>query len=110
MEMRLPIKIRIKNLEFHEKQISGKVLFHEKEFNLKILHQKVMNVVKIPLSVIGVAGDKILIRVSGPSGVYVEDYVMFQGESEFIEIFSEVIFSEIKNYQNKFDTIEIFIK
>ena len=108
--MRLPIKIIIKNLESAENQISGKVNYHDEEFDLKILNQNSMNVIKIPLSVIGVTGDKILVRISGPSGVYVEDYANFQGESEYIEIFSEVIFSEIKNYQNKFDTIEIFVK
>ena len=58
----------------------------------------------------GVTDNEILVRVSGPSGVYVEDHVKFKGESKWIEIDSDALFSEIANNQNKFDTMEIFVK
>ena len=58
----------------------------------------------------GVSDNEILVRVSGPSGVYVEDHVKFKGESKWIVIDSDALFSEIANNQNKFDTMEIFVK
>ena len=39
-----------------------------------------------------------------------QDHVKFKGESKWIEIDSDTIFSEIENNQNKFDTMEIFVK
>ena len=51
-----------------------------------------------------------LVRVSGPSGLYVQDHVKFNGNSEVIEIGSDAVFYEITNNQEKFDTLEIFVK
>ena len=59
----------------------------------------------------GVTENKILVRFSGPSGVYVEDYLKFKGKSEGIEIESDIISDEISNNQDKLlDTLEIFVK
>ena len=49
--------------------------------------------------------------MSGPSGVYVEDHVKFEGESKGIEIESDMIHYEFSNNQDKvFDVLEIFVK
>ena len=58
----------------------------------------------------GVTENEILVRISGPSGVYVQDYIPLIGESEWIEIESDSIFYEVANNQGKFDTMEIFVK
>ncbi len=107
--MNLPLKIRMKILDSQEKQLFGKVKFHDNNFDLKIIENS-ENIIKVPFRVMGVTGDKILVRVSGASGVYAEDHVIFQGKSEIVELSSSIIFSEIKNFENKFDTIEIFLK
>ena len=58
----------------------------------------------------GVTDDKILVRVSGPSGVYVQDHVVLEGQCEWIEIKSDAIYYEITNNNEKFYTLEIFVK
>ena len=59
---------------------------------------------------IGVTDEEILVRLSGPSGVYIEDRVEFDGQSQQIQIESDAIFHEVSYNQGKFDTIEIFVK
>ena len=58
----------------------------------------------------GITDDDILVRLSGPSGVYIQERVKFNGRSKSIEIDSEIIFYEISNSKHKFDTMEIFAK
>ena len=110
MELKLPFKLRIKYLNFSKKGFEGKAVFHEKEYSINIHAHANEKTIKVPFLVMGVTDDEILVRVSGPSGIYVQDHVKFKGESKWIEINSDTIVSEIENNQNKFDTMEIFVK
>ena len=110
MELKLPFKLRIKYLNANEGGFQGKAIFHDIEYAINIHAQANEKIIKVPFAVMGVTDNEILVRVSGPSGVYVEDHVKFKGESKWIEIDSDALFSEITNNQNKFDTMEIFVK
>ena len=110
MELKLPFKLKVKYLNANEGGFEGKAVFHEKEYSINIHAHTNEKTIKVPFPVMGVTDDEILVRVSGPSGVYVQDHVKFRGESKWIEIDSDTIFSEIENNQNKFDTMEIFVK
>jgi effector-binding domain-containing protein len=110
MELRLPFKLKIKYLNANANCFEGKAVFHEKEYHIKIYAENNEKNIKVPFPVIGLTDDEILMRMSAPSGVYVQDYVIFKGQSEFVEINSDTIFSEITNSQHKFDTMEIFVK
>ena len=50
---------------------------------------------------------KIIVRVSGPGNLFVEDYLPYQGESEWLEIDSNEITYFLADHQDKLDTIEI---
>ena len=102
--------MRIKYLNTYEESFQGKATFHEKEYIIKIQKHKNEKTIKVPFAVIGVTDNEILVRVSGPSGVYIQDYAKFKENTSIIEIDSDVIFSDILNHQNKFDTLEIFVK
>ena len=110
MELKLPFKLKIKYLNANGDSFQGKAVFHEKEYPIKIHAENNEKIIKVPFSVMGVTDDEILVRVSGPSGVYVEDRIKFKGKSKWVEIDSDIIFFEIANSQHKFDTMEIFVK
>ena len=110
MELKIPFKLRVKYLNLNKDHFEGKAIFHEKEYNIDIHAQVDRKIIKVPFPVMGVTDEEILVRVSGPSGVYVEDHVEFSGHSEWMEIESNAIFHEVSHNQGKFDTIEIFVK
>ncbi len=110
MELKLPFKLKVKFLYQTENSFNGKAIFHEKDYSINIHAERSKNTIKVPFTVMGVTEDEILVRVSGPSGVYAEDHVSFNGSSEGIEIGSDSIFYEITNNQEKLDTLEIFVK
>ena len=110
MELKIPFKLRVKYLNLNEDHFEGKAIFHEKEYNVDIHTETEKKTIKLPFSVIGITDDDILVRVSGPSGVYIQDYMKFNGEAKWIEIESNTIFHEIANNKGKFDTVEIFVR
>ena len=110
MELKIPFKLKMKYLNLNEDHFEGKALFHEKEYQVNIHAEVDKKTIKVPFPVMGITDEQILVRVSGPSGVYVQDHIQFGGGSEWIEIESDSIFYEIANNQGKFDTIEIFVR
>jgi len=110
MNTKLPLKLSVKDLIAKKHSLEGKAKFHEKNFPITIQNQNDGKLVRVPFQVMGVTDNEILVRVSGPSGVYVQDHVKFKEMEESLIIESNVIFLEITNNQNKFDTIEIFVK
>ena len=110
MELKIPFKLRLKYLNQNKVHFEGKALFHEQEYNIDIHAQAKNQTIKVPFPVMGVTDGEILVRISGPSGVYVQDHVQFNGQSEWIEIESDSIFYEVSNNQGKFDTMEIFVR
>ncbi|MDA0756895.1 MAG: hypothetical protein O3C04_02900 [Crenarchaeota archaeon] len=110
MDLKLPFKLKVKYLNPSGDVFHGKVLFHEKEYSLNIHAQNNEKTIKVPFPVMGITDDEILVRASGPTGVYVEDHLKFKGNSKIMEMDSNIIFFEIGNAQHKFDTIEIFVK
>ena len=99
--VKLPFKIKIIDLTNDENSFQGKTIFHGKKYSIKIHSTIQEKIIKFPFSVIGVTEDKILVRISGPSGVYVEDYMRFKGESKRIEIESDIMYDEISNNHDK---------
>ena len=50
---------------------------------------------------------KVLVRFSGPNNLAVEDFLPFEGESEWVEVDSTPITFFIADHQDQFDTLEI---
>ena len=110
MKLKLPLKLRLKYLNRNKDHFEGKVIFHEKEFAIDIHATTNTGTIKVPFQVIGVTDEDILVRVSGPSGVYAEEYMQFNKQSKKVKIESYCIFDEVSNNQEKFDTLEIFVR
>jgi len=110
MDLKLPFQLKIKYLLSHDNHFEGKAEFHKKEYSINIQAQDEEKSLKIPFSVLGITDEEMLVRISGPSGVYVQDHIMIKEQPELIEIKSDSIFYEIANDQEKYDTLEIFVK
>jgi len=110
MKLKLPFKVKINYLTLNNNKFDGKAEFHGKDYAISIHTHNNEKIIKIPFPVIGITDDEILVRLSGASGVYVEDRIKFKGKFKRIEINSDTIFHEIKNNQIKFDVLEIFVK
>ncbi len=48
-----------------------------------------------------------LVRLAGSGDIFIEDYLPFKGESEWVEIDSDEITFYIAVHQDKFDTLEV---
>ena len=110
MQLKLPFKMKVKYLTKNEDIFKGRIIFHGKEYSINIHAQKNEKIIRVPFPVFGVTDDEILVRLSAASGVYVEDYLKFNGNSNVLEIDSDTVFSEIVNNEIEFDTMEIFVK
>ena len=110
MKLKLPFKLTVKYLTRNKNSFEGKAIFHNEEYAIRIHAQKNEKVIKVPFPVLGVTDNEILVRLSAPTGVYVQDHIKFKGTSKILEIDSDLIFQEILNNQIKFDTMEIFVK
>ena len=110
MELNVPLKLKVKYLNLNKEHFEGKAIFHEKEYNIDIHTQVDKKKIKVPFPVIGVTDEEILVRISGPSGVYAQDRLQFNEQAEWIEIESDSIFHEVSNNQGKLDTLEIFVR
>jgi hypothetical protein len=50
-----------------------------------------------------------MVRLSGQSGVSVEDYLPYKGESKWIELDSNPITFYMADHQDQFDSLEILM-
>ena len=48
-----------------------------------------------------------LVRLTGPGDIFIEDYLPFTGESEWLEIDSDEITFYIADHQGQFDILEV---
>ena len=95
---------QIKYLDIRESYFKGKVRFGEDEFTINIQDERRGKVLHLPFPLN--TQKMVLVRCSGP-GVFVEDFVEYRGESEWVEIDSTPITFYISDHQDQFDTLEI---
>ena len=50
---------------------------------------------------------KLIVRMTGPDDLFVEDYLQYKGESEWLEIDSDEITYFLADHQDQLDTVEI---
>ena len=48
-----------------------------------------------------------LVRLTGPGDIFIEDYLPFKGESEWLEIDSDEITFYIADHHDQFDILEV---
>lgn len=102
----MTLSFRIQHLDIHQSYFMGKVDFRGDEFTINIQNERRGKVLKLPFKPKTVK-ERMLVRLTGPGDIFVEDYLPYHGESEWIEIDSDEITFYIADHQDKFDTLEI---
>ena len=100
------LNFKIKYLNIHQSYFIGKVELNEEEYNINIQNERRGKILKLPVKP-HTEKERLLVRLTGPGDIFIEDYLPFKGESEWIEIDSDEITYYIADNQDKFDTLEI---
>ena len=97
--------IKIKYLNIYESYFKGKAEFDGKEYTINIQNERRGKVLRFPFELTN--KKRLIVRMSGKGGVFVEDYLPFKGVSEWIELDSTPITFYIADHQDQFDSLEI---
>jgi hypothetical protein len=97
---------KIKQLNIYESYFKGIVDFYGQEYTINIQDQRRSKVLKLPFS-LNVKKERVLVRLSGPENIFVEDYLPYKGESEWMEIDSDQITFFLADHQDQFDMLEV---
>ncbi len=100
------VDFRIKKLDIFQSYFSGTVEFRLNEYKTNIQNERRGKDLKLPFK-IEQKNEKTRVRVTGPGGLFIEDYLPYKGESEWLEIDSNIITYFLADHQDELDTIEI---
>ena len=100
------INFRIINLDIRQSYFFGKVEKDAEEYKINIQNERRGKVLRLPFGVIP-KKEKLIVRLTGPGDIFVEDYLPYQGESEWVEIDSDEITYFVADNQDRFDTLEV---
>ncbi len=102
----MSLGFKIQFLNINESYFKGKVEFQNKEYTINIQNERRGKVLKLPFN-INSKKERMLVRLTGSGDIFIEDYLPFKGESEWVEIDSDEITFYIADHQDKFDTLEV---
>ena len=100
------LDFKIIKLDIFQSYFFGKVEFRGDNYKINIQNQRRGKVLKLPFGIVP-KKEKMVVRLTGPEDVFVEDYLPYMGESEWVEIDSDEITYFLADHQDKFDTLEI---
>ena len=100
------LSFKINKLDIFQSYFFGKVEFRNDEYKINIQNQKRGKVLKLPFGFYP-KKEKMIVRITGPGDLFVEDYLPFCGESEWLEIDSDEITYFLADHQDQLDIIEI---
>jgi|TARA_Y100001960_G_C14197158_1_gene597799 hypothetical protein len=96
----------ISKLDIRESFFLGKVQLEDDEYTLNIQTIRRDKVLKLPFGM-SLKNQRALVRMSGPNGVVIEDLLPYKGESEWVEVDSDLITFYAADHQDQFDKLEI---
>ena len=100
------LAFKIEKLDIFQSYFFGKVEFRNDHYKVNIQNQKRGKVLKLPFP-INSKKEQFIIRFTGPNNLFVEDFLPYCGESEWLEIDSDAITYFLADHQDQLDTIEI---
>ena len=100
------LNFKITRLDIFQSFFFGEVEFRSDKFKINVQNQRRGKVLKLPFE-IRPQSDKVVVRLTGDNDLFVEDYLPYKGESEWVEIDSDEITYFIADHQDQLDTIEI---
>ena len=96
----------ISKLDIRESFFLGKLQHNDNEYTVNIQTIRRNKVLKLPFGMT-LKKPKVLVRMSGPNDVMIEDILPYKGESEWVEIDSDLITFYAADHQDQFDRLEI---
>ena len=102
----MALSFKIQYLDINQSYFKGKADFRGDEYSINIQNERRGKVLKLPFKPKS-SKERMLVRLTGPGDLFVEDYLPYFGESEWIEIDSDEITYYLADHQDKIDTIEI---
>ena len=100
------LSFKISKLDIYQSYFFGEVEFRNDKYKINIQNQKRGKVLKLPFA-INPKKQQFIVRFTGPNDLFVEDFIPFCGESEWLEIDSDSITYFLADNQDQLDTIEI---
>lgn len=100
------LSFKVTKLDIFQSYFFGEVEFRSDQYKVNIQNQRRGKVLKLPFE-IQPKKEKVVVRMTGPEDLFVEDYLPYMGESEWLEIDSDEITYFLADNQDKLDTIEI---
>ena len=100
------LEFKIIKLNINQSYFFGEVEFFSDKYKVNIQSERRGKVLKLPFEIKS-KNEKIMVRITGPGDLVVEDYLPYKGESEWLEIDSNEIAFYLADHQDQLDTIEI---
>jgi len=100
------LSFKITKLNIFQSYFFGSVEFRNDDYKVNIQNQKRGKILKLPFGITS-KKERMIVRMTGPGDIFVEDYLPYCGESEWLEIDSDEITYFLADHQDQFDTIEI---
>jgi len=102
------LSFKIIKLDIFQSYFFGETEFRNDRYKVNIQNQRRGKVLKLPFEIKS-KKEKVIVRLTGPKDMFVEDYLVYQVESEWLEIDSDEITYFLADHQDQCDTIEIVI-
>ncbi|PJC50835.1 MAG: hypothetical protein CO032_02725 [Nitrosopumilales archaeon CG_4_9_14_0_2_um_filter_34_16] len=103
------LSFKIIKLDIFQSYFFGETEFRNDKYKVNIQNQRRGKVLKLPFEIKS-KKERVMVRLTGPKDMFVEDYLVYQGESEWLEIDSDEITYFLADHQDQCDTIEIVIE
>ena len=100
------IGFKIQFLNIYQSYFKGKIELENEEYTINIQNERRGKVLKMPFP-FDSKNNKVLVRLTGKNDIFIEDFLPYKGESEWLEIDSDEITFFIADHQDQFDTLEI---
>ena len=100
------LSFNITKLDIFQSYFFGEIDFHSDKYKINIQNERRGKVLKLPFE-IKPKSEKIIVRMTGPEDLFVEDYITYKGVSEWLEIDSDEITYFLADHQDQCDVIEI---
>ena len=100
------LHFQIEKIDIFQSYFFGSVRFRGDSYKFNLQVQRRGKALRLPFGILP-KKNKVVVRMVGEGDVFVEDFLPYLGESEWLEIDSDVITYFVADHQDQFDTVEI---
>jgi len=97
---------KVIRLDINQSYFFGQIQYKNREFKINIQNEMRGKILKLPIGFVP-KKERIIVQFTGQDDLFVEDYLAYGGESEWLEIDSDEITYFLADRQDQCDTLEI---